>query len=64
MKSFSIHRTNRDGKDRIGVSIEIALIIHSTSISSCKDEYGPFPTSSLLYTIDHSFQDDALGRLH
>jgi hypothetical protein len=55
VQPFSIDGTDCDGKDRIGVAIEIALIIHTSPVSSRKDKDGSFTTSSFSDTINHGF---------
>ena len=64
MLSGDIHGGDSDGVDRIGVSIEIALIPRTRAVPTGEDEDAPFALSSILYPIQHGLLDQVGGRLH
>jgi len=64
MEAFSVDSADRNGKDRIGVSVKITLILGTASVACRKNEDRTLSTTSLVYSVDHSLQDNSIGRFH
>lgn len=64
VETFLVDRSDGDGKDRVGVSVKIALVLGASSVTRGKDKYRSLAIPSLLHPVDHCFQDQAIRRLH
>jgi hypothetical protein len=64
MKSSSVNSTNGNAVDRVGVSIEVAVVALTGTITTGKNVDGTKTTTSLLNRLEHSSSNHYIGRLH
>lgn len=64
VQSLTIHCADTQGENRVGVSIKVALIVCTSTVTCCEDENAALARPSFLHTIDHCFQDETLGTFH
>ena len=64
MQAFPVDSADGDREDRVGVPIEVALVLYATPVARGKDEQRPFPASSLVDSVHHRLENEAFRRFH
>lgn len=64
MLTFSIDGCDGNTIDRVGVSVEVALIVRSATVPAREDKDASLSTAAVLYAVEHGFGDQAFWRVH
>jgi len=64
MKALMVDSCDSDGIDAVRVTVKVTLVVMGCAVSTCINENGAFPTTSVGDTVHDSFFDEITGSLH